>query len=130
MKLKQLFLIPVLFILYNGCSSTTEVSNNNNVFSTRSVNDTLTISAVTTNYNVDQDIDVYFSVDTIKLLIGVAGYSSGAGNFKLYKDTVLLYSKDLNTNMQAVQQLLPGKPTKANISLTNYRGTVSISATR
>ena len=124
-----LYISSILF-LYAGCSNTTDVTNNNNVFVTRSVNDTLIVSAVTTNYSVNQDIEMYFSVDTVKLSLGVSGYSSGNGIFKLYEDTTLLYSKDLNTNVQAVQQLVPGKPTKANVSLTNYKGTVSISVTK
>jgi len=122
--------ISALLLLYAGCSNTTDVTNNNNIFSTRSVNDTLSISAVTTNYSVNQDLEMYFSVDTVKLLLGVAGYSNGNGNFKLYEDTTLLYSKDLNTNIQSVQQLIPGKPTKANVTLSNYKGTVSISVTQ
>jgi hypothetical protein len=130
MKSIIILFISLILFLYAGCSNTTDVTNNNNVFVTRSVNDTLSISAVTTNYTVNQDLEMYFSVDSAKLFLGVAGYTSGSGNFKLYKDTTLLYSKDLNTNIQAVQQVVPGKPTKANVTLSNYKGTVSISVTR
>ena len=130
MKSIYSLIISILVFIYAGCSNTTDVANNNNIISTRSVNDTLTISAVTTNYNSNQDIDLYFSVDTVKLMLGVTGYAGGNGNFKLYQDTTVIYTKNLNTNIEAVQQLIAGKPTKANISFTNYKGTVGISATK
>jgi hypothetical protein len=123
-------LVVILVLINAGCSNTNDVTNNNNIFSTRSVNDTLAISVVTTNYSTIQDIEMYFSVDTVKIMLGVTGYTSGNGNFKLYEDTAVIFTKDLNTNIQAVQQLIAGKPTMANINLTNYKGTVGISVTR
>jgi len=131
MKIQIYIQVLFLFSLLIGCQdNSTSVNNNNNVYVVRSVNDTLSISAVTTNYTNSQDIDLYFSVDTVKLNLSVAGYSGGIGTFKLLTDTTVIYSKDLNTNIQSVQQLITPMPTVARISLSNYKGTVSILVTK
>ncbi len=130
--MKPIFLLLPFFVLVLiiGCSNSTDVTNNNNVISTRSVNDTLSISSVTTNYSSSQDIELFFSVDTVKLSLGVSGYGSGSGNFKIFEDTTVVYSKDLGSNIQAVQQIIIARPTKATINFSNYKGTTAILLTR
>ncbi len=130
--MKTLILLLSIFSLaiITGCSNSTDVTNNNNIISTRSVNDTLSISSVTTNYSTTQDIELFFSVDTVKLSLGVTGYGSGSGNFKIYEDSTVVYSKDLGSNIQAVQQIIISRPTKANITFSNYKGTTAILLTR
>lgn len=130
--MKSQIIIISIFILYlAGCSNnSTSIVTDNNVYSVKVTNDTLSISAVTTNYSNSQDIDLFFSVDTVKLNLSVAGYSSGSAMFKLLKDTTVIYSKSLDTSVQSIQQLITPRPNIARMNLSNYKGTVSILVTK
>ena len=129
--MKYILTISLFFLLYflSGCSNTT-VDTNNNSISTRSVNDTLAIALSATNYSGSQDIEMYFSVDSVKLSLAVTGYGSGSGSFKLYEDTALVYSKDLSSNNISEQKVLFTRPTKAAINFSGYKGNASILVTQ
>lgn len=130
MRTNIFIFLAFLFSFLPGCSDSSSVVNNTNVISTKSVNDTLAVSITATNYTHDEDINLLFSVDTVKLSLSIVGYGSGYGMFKIFKDTNTVYSKDLSSNVQSIQLLLPARPTKASITLSNYKGNASILLTR
>ena len=127
--MKYLISILVFSVIlhFTGCSNDeTVVNNNTNVVSVRSVNDTLAISISATNHNYSQNIQLYFSTDTVKLNMSVNGYGSGNGQFKLLRDTNVIFSKDLNSTYSISQEVFPGPPTNAVIELQNYKGNAGI----
>jgi len=128
MRLITYSLLALYFISVAGCGdqSVTSTSSNVNNISIRTVNDTLAISLVSNNHNYHDTIQLNFSVDTVNLYMAVNGYSGGVGLFKVFRDTITVISKDLISNYSSSERIFTGIPTKAVISLTNYKGNASI----
>jgi hypothetical protein len=121
-------LLALYFLSIAGCSdhSVTSTSSNVNNISIRTVNDTLAISLVANNHNYYDTIQLNFSVDTLNLYMAVTGYGGGVGLFKVFRDTNTVISKDLTSNYTSSERIFTGIPTKAVLSLTNYKGNASI----
>ena len=128
MRLITFSLLALYFISVAGCGeqSVTSTSSNFNNVSIRSVNDTLAISLVANNHNYYDTIQLNFSVDTVNLYMAVNGYNGGTGLFKVFRDTNTVISKDLTSNYASSERMFTGIPTKAVLSLTNYKGNASI----
>ena len=128
MRVITFSLLALYFISVAGCSdeSVTSTSSNFNNVSIRSVNDTLAVSIAANNHSYYDTIQLNFSVDTVNLYLAVNGYSGGIGLFKVFQDTNTVILKDLTSNYSSSERMFTGIPTKAVLSLTNYKGNASI----
>ena len=128
MRVITITLLALYFLSFAGCKdeTTTSTSSNINNISIRTVNDTLAISIVANNHNYYDTIQIAFTVDTVNLYMAVNGYSGGVGLFKVFRDTNTVISKDLTSNYSISERMFTGIPTKAVLSLTNYKGNASI----
>ena len=128
MRVITITLLALYFLSFAGCKdeTTTSTSSNINNISIRTVNDTLAISIVANNHNYYDTIQIAFTVDTVNLYMAVNGYSGGVGLFKVFQDTNTVISKDLTSNYSISERMFTGIPTKAVLSLTNYKGNASI----
>jgi hypothetical protein len=128
MRVITITLLALYFLSFAGCKdeTTTSTSSNINNISIRTVNDTLAISIVANNHNYYDTIQIAFTVDTVNLYMAVNGYSGGVGLFKVFRDTNTVISKDLTSNYSISERIFTGIPTKAVLSLTNYKGNASI----
>lgn len=132
MKTGILLVLSFCILIISGCDddTTTNIYEYNTV-NIRTVNDTLTINISTVNHNYYNDnIELVFNVDTVNFSMSVSGYGSGSGSFRVLHDTNTVISKDLGANFQSSERLYTRNPTKAILSLTNYKGSASILLTR